>query len=564
MRSLSATPRFVFGTFLLATLVGLATGPLAAQTILRLPSDGPARTFDPHAALDPHHLRIQAQLYEAPLECVIDEKGLLQVAPALCELPEFSEDRKTLRLRVRPGARFHDDACFEGGKGRDATAADVVASLLRHADPDAGSVAYPLFVKNRFVGVEDWRAAAAAQRGADYAAPPLGMRAEGDVVVLRLVEPYPALRALLTQPWASVMPTEAIRKYGPAMGEHPVGTGAFRLGDQDAARLRLVKHAGYRLPGKPGVDELRFENTPDPAVRVARFATGDLDLIDVVGSTEKRLLDARSELLAEHKVKGRKFVDGAPLSVSYLVFNCKAPIFAKPAMRRAVQRALDRGLLAKALLGDRALRADGPLPPVFPEATTFNAEPWKDGARDVPGAKVALKEAGYADPASTPEFAFDFPTDVQDPRLAKARDLVVAQLKEAGFRVTGRSEPMTTFYERVTKGDFALAWTSWFADYPDAENFLLLFRSDKASGVGWESNFGRYADDTADKLYLDLASRLPGKDRLATATTLLRKLRDDAPWVPIAYPRPLVVVQKNVSGFAPNLLNWSFRDVVKK
>lgn len=546
------------------SILALSAAAAPAQGVLRLPLAAPAETFDPHARLDFLHYRVFAQLYEAPLEVAFDEKGQMVVAPALCELPTLSPDLKTMRLRVRKGSLFHDDPCFEGGKGREATAADVAASLLRHADPDAKSPAYPLFVEGRFVGVDAWRDAAAKQRGADYAAPPRGIRTEGDEVVLEMTEPYPALRALLTQPWASVVPFEAVRRYGAGFGGRAVGTGPFRLGDQDASRLRLLKHEGYRVRGKPALAEVRFEFVASAEDRLARLASGDLDALDVYPDVESKLVDAKQNLLKEHAAKGRRILDGTPLSVSYLAFNCETPLFKHAATRRAVGRALDRAALAKALFGERALRIDGPLPPIFPEGTTFNAAGWPDGGRDLKAVPALLKEAGYADAKDVPEFPLDVPNDFPDARSKAAAALLAAQLKEAGFRVVVREEPMAKFYERSARGDFAVVWLSWFADYPDAENFLLLFRSDKLSGGKWEHNHGRFAHPDADRLYLDVASKLPGKERLWATTELLRLLRRESPWVPIGLIRRMTVVQKGVDGLAENLLNWSMRDATKR
>jgi len=539
-------------------------GGLAPAQTLRLPSNGRAETFDPHSRTDQLHLRYFAQIYESPLEVAVDADGRMVPGPAVCELPVVSKDRLTVRLKVRPGARFHDDACFEGGKGRDATAADVVASLLRHADPAAKSAYYELFVQHRFVGVEAWRDAAARQRGADYAAPPQGIHADGDEVVLELTEPYPALRALLTQPWAAILPIEAIRRYGPTLGEHPVGTGPFRFGDQDAARLRLVRFEGYRLKGKPALAELRFEFIAEDDARAARFALGDLDVLDVYAEVEAKLLDKKQALQAEHAAKGRKLLDGEPLSVSYLAYNCASPLFAKPAMRHAIQRAVDRDLLAKAMFGDRVLRADGPVPTAFPEGAVFAAEGWKEGGRDLAAVAARVKEAGFASIAAVPEFIVDMPGDHLDARAKAAGDLLIAQLKAAGFRPSLRQEPIAAFYERVAKGDFVVAWLSWFADYPDAENFLLLFRSDKLQNGEWGSNFGRYSDPEVDRFYLEVAGFQPGKERAFAATAMQRRLRAEAAWTPIAFIRRTTAVQKGVDGVAENLLRWSFRDASKK
>jgi ABC-type oligopeptide transport system substrate-binding subunit len=105
---------------------------------------------------------------------------------------------------------------------------------------------------------------------------------------------------------------------------------------------------------------------------------------------------------------------------------------------------------------------------------------------------------------------------------------------------------------------------SWYADYPDAENFLLLFRSAQAAGGEWGSNYGHYQDAKVDELYARIGNRLPGPERTADVTELLRKVRADCAWIPLSFPAPLAALGKGVDGYRFNVLSYSLRDVGKK
>ncbi len=539
----------------------------SGQVVFRVAVRDKPVGFDPHRIQPPYpfHAQFLTQIFESPLETRLDDKGIMTVVPALCGLPEISPDQKTVRLPVTPGARFADDPCFPDGKGRIVTAADVVYSFLRHADPSVKSTAFPLFVEGRFVGLEEWRAKAETQGRADYDSPPEGIRAEGEVVVLKLTERYPQLRALLTQPWAMIVPREAIGRYGSGFADHPVGTGPFRLESVDAVRVRMVKNPGYRIPGLPRVDELRFEIVPKPEVQATRYLAGDLDIVEVLAANEKQFVDPNYQLVAAHKVRGHHVVASAPLQVSYVCFNMASPLLSKKEVRQAFTLALDRDKILKAGFMGETIRADQPLPPCFPEANLIVAEPWKLAKRDVAQAKSLMAAAGYPDGKGFPELIFDTPSNEVDARVEKAADLMVSQLADIGVKCKRRTEPFSQFYERVGKGDFHMLWTAWFADYPDAENFLCLFRSDKAGNGAWESNYGHYGDPKCDSLYLDMASRMPGRERTATVTDLIRRIRDDCPWIPLAFMRtPFMVAAKGVDGYNVSVLNYSLRDVVKK
>jgi peptide/nickel transport system substrate-binding protein len=539
---------------------------LEAQVVLRVPVGGAPASFDPHlmTAPFPFHAQFVMQIFESPLETKVDEKGLMTVVPALCELPAISPDGLRVTLTVRKGARFQDDACFEGGRGREVTARDVAYSILRHADPGVRSASYPIFVEHRFKGVDEWREAAAKLGRPDYDTLPEGIRVEGAAVVLELLAPYPQLRALLTQPWASVIPHEAVKQYGSGFGDHPVGTGPFRLADVDAARVRMVKNPTYRMAGLPKVDELRLEIVSDPAAQAARYLAGDLDILSVFAPNERQIVDGKSQLLPTLKVKGHSLSDGVPLSVSYVVFNTASPVLGKLEMRQALTLALDRDRISREGQGDRVARADHPLPSTFPEAAQIRLEPWDLGKRDVARAKELLAKAGYADPSKLSELILDVPADAPDPRADRAMKTMVSQFADIGIKVRIRSEKFMDFAARASSGDFHFAWLSWYADYPDAENFLLLFRSDKVAGGDWGSNYGRYSDPLVDELYVKIGNRLPGLERTADVTTLLRKVRADCAWIPFSFPAPLCALNRGVDGYRANVLNFSLRDVGKK
>lgn len=530
--------------------------------ILRVPVGGPPPSFDPVKMQAPYPFPSQfiAQMFETPLETKVDEKGLMTVVPALCEVPSISPDGLKLVMKVRPGSNFQDDACFEGGKGRAVTAKDVAFSLLRHAAEN--STLYPTFVEHRFKGVDEWATKKERDR-IDYDSMPPGIHVEGDAVVFELVTPYPQFRALLTQPWASVVAPEAVTRYGSGFGEHPVGTGPFRLGDVDKARVRLVRNPTYRIKGLPKVDELRLEIVPDAAAQATRYLAGDLDILRIWAANEKQIVDRGYQLLPALKARGHTLVDAVPLNVSYLVFNVKSPVLGKKEVREAITVALDRDKISREGQGPRVLRADQPLPSAFPESAQIRLDPWPLGKRDVAQAKALLAKAGYADPSALSELILDAPLDLADPRADRAAAVVIANLAEAGLKVRTRNESFGQFEKRARDGDFHFAWVSWYADYPDAENFLLLFRSDRIGG-DWGPNYGHYSDPKVDELYVRVGNRLPGPERTNDVTELLRKVRIDCAWVPLSFPSDLFVCGKGVDGYRSNVLGFSLRDVGKK
>ncbi len=85
------------------------------------------------ASLDPAFSKDQStiwtcnQLYNSLVQ--LDDN--LNTQPSIAKSWEISEDGMTYTFHLRNDVRFHDNECFEGGKGRTVNAADVVFSFNR-------------------------------------------------------------------------------------------------------------------------------------------------------------------------------------------------------------------------------------------------------------------------------------------------------------------------------------------------------------------------------------------------------------------------------------------------
>jgi len=113
---------------------------------------------------------------------------------------------------------------------------------------------------------------------------------------------------------------------------------------------------------------------------------------------------------------------------------------------------------------------------------------------------------------------------------------------------------------RCGRGDFQLAWLSWFADYPDVENFLALFRSG-ATLDRHGFNYGSYSNAEFDKLYDELCTLMPCRRRSEIIKTMVQIVRKDAPWVFLVHSRQIYLSRKGVAGLNHHVLNMSLRDI---
>ena len=105
----------------------------------------------------------------------------------------------------------------------------------------------------------------------------------------------------------------------------------------------------------------------------------------------------------------------------------------------------------------------------------------------------------------------------------------------------------SAFKEAVSQGRVDAFFLDWYADYPDAENFLFpLFHSSNAGGGG---NRVFFKDPQIDRL-IEQAQRTQdpqqGADLYARIDSLVYEA---APWIYLYFPTKFVAVSPHVHGY---------------
>ena len=94
---------------------------------------------------------------------------------------------------------------------------------------------------------------------------------------------------------------------------------------------------------------------------------------------------------------------------------------------------------------------------------------------------------------------------------------------------------------------------SWIADYPDAENYLLLFLSRNFCPRG--PNYTHFSNPEFDRLY-DLAMNEPDDSARCILYRHMEKIvMDEAPVVVLYYDQVLRFAQKRVKNLGCNAMN---------
>lgn len=184
--------------------------------------------LDPISANDLYSSTVIAQMYEGLLEYNYLKRPFT-LQPALAEaMPEVSKDGLTYTFKIKKGVKFHDNAAFKDGKGREITAQDFIYSWKRLADPRNASEGFWIF-DGKIKGLNEWAQMVKAEK-ANYDTPVEGLAAtDNNTLVVKLTGVYHQLPFVLAMPFASIVPKEAVEKYGKEFLNNPVGTGPFVL-----------------------------------------------------------------------------------------------------------------------------------------------------------------------------------------------------------------------------------------------------------------------------------------------------------------------------------------------
>lgn len=445
-----------------------------------------------------------------------------EVEPGLATRWDVSPDGLTYTFHLRTGVRFHD--------GSPLLARHVVQSFRRVLAPatKAGTV-WPLYP---IKGARDV-AAGKSDR--------LGLAAPDDTtIVISLEEPLAIFPKLLAMPVASVVPDSV----GPDFSEKPVGTGPWKLVEwKHDDYLKFAKNPTY-FGTVPAIDTLIARIIPEPSTAVAEFEAGTVDLLYVPE-------DQTREWENTDERKGR-LVSAPALRLWYMGVNTTRGPLKDVRVRQAIAHAIDVPTLLSQLLAGRGTVAAGVIPPSLAGADA-SRQPY---AYDTAAARRLLTEAGHANGVDLELWSSQ--TNPW-PRLAQSMQ---AYLGAVGIRVKLVQRDAPSMRAAARAGQTDLVVKDWYADYPDAENFLYPLLHSANAGAGGNVSF--FSNPEFDRLVT--ASRRESDEAKRTA---LYRAADSLAYaqvgmVPLFFYNEVYAVQPWIGGFeVPVIFNGQRWNTVK-
>ncbi|MDI6802097.1 MAG: ABC transporter substrate-binding protein [Thermodesulfovibrionales bacterium] len=445
-------------------------------------------TLDPALITDVSGASIAAKLFNG----LVKLNGDLEVIPDIAERWEVAKDGLKYRFFIRRGVTFHN--------GRKVNAMDFKFSFERVLNPKTRSPNTWVFDRvqgaKKFIEGKD-REVSGFKIINDYA------------FEIILDRPFSPFLNMLTMTAAYVVPKEEVEREGYDFPSEPVGSGPFILKSWLPNRELLLKVNDRYFDRKPLIRGIVYRIIPEDLTAITEFELGNIDVIYLPASAYSTFKNDKSW--------SRNLISFKGLNTYYLGMNTSRPPFDNINLRRAISLAIDREKILRTLYEGRGRLAAGPVPDLLRKweiKETLGYNPKE--------AKEIIKREG----ASGLKINMHVTADQEVVDLA---EVVQSFLSEAGMNVNIKQLEWSAYKESINKGEPDMFWLSWWADYPDAENFLFpLFHS---SNFGAAGNRTRYSNREVDLLIERGQHSINERERNSYYKRAEELIIRDTPWV---------------------------------
>ncbi len=430
----------------------------------------------------------------------------------------LSADGTTYTVRLRPEARWHD--------GTPVTAADVIYTWQVITDPDL-----PIPTRTVWQDIESIEAL------------------DDHTLVVTFPGPNVTFLGAAAFAGAYVLPAHLLDGTdlnASPFHRQPIGSGPFRLVEWQAGTLLRFERVDDHWAGPAELEGIVIRVVPGAEAQRALLERGEVDLVLQLAMTELPFVNALS---------GYEAVPVPTFANWQVWLNNEDPVLDDVRVRRALVHAIDRELIADALLGGLTEPSDAALP----AGHWAHADDVPTYAYDPEAAEQLLDETGWTRPSAGAVRTRDgSELEIEVINIAGQADrLQVIQAiqsfwREVGVRAEVRSVDAASFVPTLSGGDYQAAY-GFFSEQQEPTWNLWL-------GTNWQ----RYDNPVAFDLLERYSVTIDRDERRELAIAFQRQVATDVPLVLIA-PRPLLAVASDaLQGYQPttttslwNAARWS-------
>ncbi|KFX68460.1 peptide ABC transporter substrate-binding protein [Pseudomonas taeanensis MS-3] len=511
----------VIQAFLVAGLI--ASTPLAqAASNLVYCSEGSPAGFDPG-------LYTTGTDFDASAETVFNrltqfERGGTAVTPGLAEKWDIADDGLSYTFHLRPGVKFHTTSYFK--PSREFNADDVLFTFQRMLDKNhpfrkAYPTEFPYFT----------------DMGMDANIAKLE-KLDDKTVKFTLNTVDAAFIQNLAMSFASIQSAEyaeQLLKAGQAadINQKPVGTGPFVFKRyQKDSQIRFTGNKDYWNPDDVKIDNLIFAINTDASVRMQKLKAGECQVTVYPRPADLDSLKQEADL---------QMPEQAGFNVGYLAYNTEHKPFDKLEVRQALDMAVNKQAIIKAVYQGAGQLAVNGMPPT---QWSYD-ETIKDAGYNPEKAKQLLQEAGVAEGTEVSLWAMP----VQRPYNPNAKlmaEMLQADWAKVGIKAKIVSYEWGEYNKRAKAGEHDALLIGWTGDNGDPDNWLgVLYGCDAIGG----NNYARWCDPEFDKRIKQAKAINDKEQRSVLYKEAQQILKREVPITPIAHSTVYQPMSKKVQDF---------------
>ncbi len=462
-----------------------------------------------------------AKTFEGLLEFDYKKRPYSLIPNLAQAMPEVSNDGLTYTFTLLPNIKFHPDKCFQNENERLLTSEDVIHSFKRLADPKLKAKGWWM-IDGRIKGLNEWR-----EQGADYSQEIEGLKAQGDKVIFTLSKPFPQFLYAFAMPITFIVSKKISQCYGEDLLNHPIGTGPFLVSEYNPThKISYKKYSEYT--NRHGRSEIQVESITSHVIvedqpAWLKFKKGELDYLQLKNTHYQAATNEQGELKDDFKKEKITLWPSQGIDITYVGMNTQDSVLKSVHLRRALSLLYDRERMNKLFYKGKGVKAETVIPPQIAGGSSSYKSPY--ATYNLEMAKEELKKAGYTDVDQIPELTFEILSDTQSRQRG---EFLQKLLSEAGVKLKLSTNTWPELVRKTSTKSAQLFDMSWYADYPDAENFLQLFYGPNASPGPNNSN---YNNPEFNDLFEKARLMQDSPERTKLYARLAQIISEDCPWI---------------------------------
>ena len=485
-------------------------------------SEGFPESLAPSASFTATSIDAQSAIYETLVTYV---RGETRLAPSLAEHWQVSKDGKEYVFFLQKGVKWHSNAYFQPTRAFNAD--DVIFTFERQWKPQ-----HPYYhvtdSKHPYFNTVGFGALVQTIT-----------KVNNHTVKFTLKKPNVVFLSMLTLSFGNMQNQEYAtamlkRKTPEIIDTHPIGTGPFTLFKQEQGKEITFKAFKGYWRGKPKIDELVFSITPNASDRWHKIQTGACHVMPYPDVADLDAMRKHNEVTV---------LEQAGLNVGYLAYNTQKPPFNDVRVRLALNMAIDKQSILDQVYKEIGIRAINPIPPTM---WSYNKE-IQDAPFDPEGAKALLKEAGYENGFSADLWVMPV-VRAYNPNPQLMGEMIKKDLGAIGVVATIKTPPWSEYTLRMSRGEHEMGLLGWTTGQGDPDAFLYnLLSCEAAQSDG--PNAAKFCYEPYDALVNEAKTIFNPTLRIPLYEKAQQIFKAQAPWLPIAHSKQLVIVRNEVVNY---------------